>query len=492
MSTPRRFFRSSRGTVLIVSMLLAAIIGISLVSYITLANHSLSQASRSFYSNSAMNIAEIGLERAIACFNQLDNGTADAAWPSATWEKDATAYNATTSPNTPWARTTISVPDIGPGATATIKVYVQHYGGSNTNTPKIVAKASISQTNAATIDKYIEVTIRKRSLFANGLVAKDDVDWSGHPSAASWNSDPTGTGSPIYALNTSAATGTPGAITANVTVGSLRGDIGLSGGEVWGYAKTGPTGTITGGSVHGLSTSADDATRRTNDFNATFPTVTTPSPTTLTTVTSTVNASTTLPVAGDPGVTTTLNNVTGTYYFYKFTSGNGISLTGSNTLTIAANKNVVLILNNHESTTSISTGGSAGIEVSAGATLNIYTNGNVSVAGNGLINSNSQPKNCFFWGTRTTDGQTFDISGNGQLKAVVYAPNAEVDLNGGGSSGKMMGSVVAKKIDMNGGTEFYYDESLANLTTGNPWGISKWKELQSESERTAYASRLSF
>ena len=140
----------------------------------------------------------------------------------------------------------------------------------------------------------------------------------------------------------------------------------------------------------------------------------------------------------------------------------------------------------------ISSGGSASISVTANSTLNVYTNGSVSIAGNGLINDNARPKNVFFWGTRSTDGQTFDISGNGQLKAVIYAPNAEVSLNGGGSSGKMMGSVVAKEINMNGGTEFYYDESLANLTTGNPWGISKWKELQSEAERAAYSSQLGF
>jgi hypothetical protein len=489
MSTPRRSFRSTRGTVLIVSLILAAIIGISLVSYVSLANNSLKQASRSFYSNSAMNIAEIGLERAIACFNQLDNGTSAAAWTG--WATNNTTYNATTSPTTPWARNTITVPNIGPGAEATIKVWVHHYEGSNTYSPKIIAKSTITQTNAAPIEKYIEVTIRKRSLFANGLVAKDDVDWSGGPMAASWNSDPTGTGSPIYAYNPSAATGTPGAMTANVTVGSLRGDIGLSGGTVWGFAKTGPTGSISGGSVHGLGTTSDDTTRRTNDFNATFPTIQTPTPTIVNTVTTTLGGSISFPRVGDLSTTATLNNVTGTYYFYNFTSlSAGIDVGGSDDMVI--NGNVVFIINNHPNTTTVKTGGSASLTLAAGATLNVYTDGNVAIAGNGLVNSNAQPKNCFFWGTRTTDGQTMDISGNGQLKAVVYAPNAVVDLNGGGSNGKMMGSVVAKEINMNGGTEFYYDESLANLTTGNPWGISKWKELQSAAERAAYSSQLGF
>lgn len=51
--------RSARGSVLIVAMLMAAIIGISLVSFIKLSNNSLKQANRTFYANSAMNLAEV-------------------------------------------------------------------------------------------------------------------------------------------------------------------------------------------------------------------------------------------------------------------------------------------------------------------------------------------------------------------------------------------------------------------------------------------------
>lgn len=476
--------RSRRGSVLLVALLLAAIIGISLVSYINLANNSLKQASRSFYANSAMNVAEIGLERAIACFNELDSNPS-IAWNG--WTTNNATYNATSSPTTPWAKGTFTPPTLGPDATGAVKVYVHHHQGSTIYNPKIVAKAIVSQTGAPAIEKYIEVTLRKRSLFANGLVAKDDVTWSGTPKAASWNSDPD---------NNSATAAIPYSstvMTANITVGSLRGDIGLAGGTVWGYAKTGPTGTISGGSVHGLGTTTDDATRRTNDFNATFPDVKLPTPnpsTAINTIASNITASKALPGGTDVSCTATINNVTGTYYFYTFAAGTGVKLAGGDTLTI--NGNVVLLLNSHTGTECISTTGTASLSVTSGATLNVYTNGNVAIGGNGLINTSDQPKNCFFWGTRTTDGQTFDISGNGQLKAVIYAPHAEVSLNGGGTSGLMLGSVIAKEISMNGGTEFYYDESLANITTGNPWGIAKWKELQTESERNVYTSQLNF
>jgi Tfp pilus assembly protein PilX len=477
-------FRSDRGAVLIIAMLIAAIIGISLVSFLMLSNNSLKQAHRTFYSNSAMNLAEVGLEEAIACFNQLDNVATPAdAWPNTTWTLNSTAYNVTSSPNTPYATATV-IPGFtpGPNTQGSVKIYVHYYDGAAGTTPVIVAKSTIVQPDGSPpISKYIEVTLRKRSLFANGLVARQDVSWVGHPMADSWDSHadtlPPGADIP-YSV---------GVRTANVIIGSIGGNIGLGMGEVWGYAKTGELGVVTGGSVHPLGTTTDDPTRRTNDFNATFPSPTVPAPATVNTISSTINASTTLPGGGDShivvgGVDT---------YYYNFNSGAGISLSGPKILTIAAGKNVVFMMNNASGTTAISVTGNAGITVNATATLNVYTNGDVSIAGNGsnMANANSSPATTIFWGTNPTS-QSFTVSGNGQLNAVVYAPNATVSLNGGGSNGLMTGAVVAKTITMNGGTEFHYDDALSRLTAGNPYGISKWRELQSAADRAAYATQL--
>ena len=63
-------------------------------------------------------------------------------------------------------------------------------------------------------------------------------------------------------------------------------------------------------------------------------------------------------------------------------------------------------------------------------------------------------------------------------------------MKGGGSSGNVMGSVVAKTISMNGGTNFHYDEALGNLNGGGGYRTSKWKELQSAAERAVYATQL--
>jgi hypothetical protein len=462
-------------------MLLAAIIGISLVSYIKLSNNSLRQAHRTFYSNSAMNLAEIGLEEAIACFNQIDNvATPNLAWTGTNWgTPNTTPYNATTSPNTPYVTGRFTGFDVGPNTTGSVQVYVQHHEGSAAQNPIIVAKSTITLPDGQPISKYIEVTLRKRSLFANGLVARENVTWVGQPMADSYDSH-ADTKSPADAYN-------PANRTANVVVGSISGNIGLAGGEVWGYAKTGEFGTITGGSVHPLGTTTDDPTRRTNDFNATFPEPTVPNPNSsdLNIVTTNINTPTTLPAAGDKSVTVAGKEV----FYYKFNSGKGVNTAGSELLTIQANKNVVFLMQDHSGVDAITTTGTSGIKINAGASLNVYTNGNIKIAGSGMANSNNNPASFMVWGTNTTS-QTVDISGNGQLNAVVYAPNATVDLNGGGASGLMCGAVVAKTIKMNGGTEFHYDDALGRLTTGNPYGISKWRELQSATERAAYEAKL--
>jgi hypothetical protein len=344
----------------------------------------------------------------------------------------------------------------------------------------IVAKSTITQADGSPpISKYIEVTLRKRSLFANGLVARNNVSWVGHPMADSWDSRGD-TQSPAIAYD-------PSIRTANAIVASISGNIGLAGGEVWGYTKTGEFGASTGGSVHPLGTTTDDPTRRTNDFNATFPNPTVPTPAQSNPVNSSVSGDRTFPAAGDNSVV-----VAGvTTYYYTFSASSNINIAGNSTVSIAAGSAVVFIMQGKSSATAISVSGNAGIDVNAGASLNVYTDGNISIAGNGMANDNHYAATTMFWGTNPTS-QSLTVSGNGNLTAVFYAPNADVSLNGGGSSGLMNGAVVAKSITMNGGTEFHYDDALGRLTTGNPFGISKWRELQSATERATYATQLAY
>lgn len=66
--SPTRSLHRQRGSFLIVALILCAVIGVSLVSYYKLAATALKGATRTFLSASNLNIAESGIEQAMACF----------------------------------------------------------------------------------------------------------------------------------------------------------------------------------------------------------------------------------------------------------------------------------------------------------------------------------------------------------------------------------------------------------------------------------------
>jgi hypothetical protein len=485
-----RPLRDCRGSALLMALMFAALIGIALSSYIALGNNSLKQASRSFYASSAVNVAELGLELAVACFNQVDKvdpATPEAAWPG--WTINNTPYDVSTSPLTPSATRTFSGFDVGPNATAIVKVYAHHYAGSLTADPKLVAEATITVPDGPTITKTIEVTLKKRSLFGDGVSAIENITVNGSGfEGHSWDSNPDNLESTAPVPYTATAE------TANLTMGSVMGNISLGGGEIWGYAKVSDeTHAISGGAVHGpgpADTTPDDPDRRTDDFDANFPTKLAPTYTT-NPITTAIKDTTTFPRTGDVAIPATGPDAT---YYYRFSSTGSISPTGSNSINIEAGKNVVFIMEEHASGPSVITiSGSQSMTIGAGATLNIYTNGDVSIGGSGLANDNLDPKSFMLWSSGT---RTISISGNGTLTGVVYAPGAPVVLSGGGSpsgTASMYGAVVGRDVTFNGNnTHFYYDESLADLTLGNPYGASKWKELQSATERDVYAGVFTF
>jgi hypothetical protein len=342
----------------------------------------------------------------------------------------------------------------------------------------IVSRATVTfATSSVTFSKFMEVTLRKRSLFVHGLVAKDSITWVGHPTADSWNS---GTGAVPVAYSSAVQA-------ANCTVGCITGSISLgSGGNVYGYARTSAAGTTSGGSVHGLGTTTNDPTRISNDFSASLPPITTPTPTTLNVISGAVP--TDFPLA-----THSVNAADGKYYF-SFAAGKNISAT-TTIGTALPNKKVVFIMNNHQGVDAIGFTGSRTLTIRTGSSLTVYTNGDIKAMGNGMINGTTAGANAcsslIIYGTTAAPStQIIKVGGNGQLYGAIYAPNADVELRGGGSSGMVLGSVVAKTINMNGGTDFHYDEALANLGGGNPFGIAKWRELQSADQRALYYNQL--
>jgi hypothetical protein len=76
---------------------------------------------------------------------------------------------------------------------------------------------------------------------------------------------------------------------------------------------------------------------------------------------------------------------------------------------------------------------------------------------------------------------SFTLNGNGQFTGVLVAPNADLALNGGGSSNEdFCGSLMVNNVKLNGHFGFHWDESLGNLKSSNNarYLVQTWNEIK--------------
>ena len=125
----------------------------------------------------------------------------------------------------------------------------------------------------------------------------------------------------------------------------------------------------------------------------------------------------------------------------------------------------------------------------------IYAYGNLAISGNGALtggtipgtNISTDPTKLQIFGMSPTT-QSFDIGGNGNLAAAIYAPHASVKFNGGGSSGYFAGATVANTITVNGnGYRVRFPEEMADMATSTTYKISRWVELTNPADWQDFA-----
>jgi hypothetical protein len=488
------FQQKERGTLLIVAMLLCAMIGISLGSYLQMSRTALTISNRALYNNAAMNLAEQGIEEAMYAVNQLvDNPS----YPMTGWTKNGINAYREFGPYT-----------LSQNATGTFRVYIYDFAG--VSAPKLVSWGRVTLGNkGAPIEKWVEVTLRKTSKFANGLVAKNSILFRGNNATVdSWNSEKDTSVSPA----TTRATPVPFASAyrnANGSVGSISiatDAVVVQNADVWGYVSNNsgsdlhPPEEFVGanGSILGPESpvgSSVDPARTSTTFSATMDAPSVPTEVGLSNLGNINTTGFSLPIAGDIP-----NGTVGTewegYCIYDATkidlNNKYISITGK----------VVLRLSNTASSVDL-TGGDAEIRIGATGYLALFAPGNVTIAGKGVTNGVDgpdadsdvdetselgQPKQFQVYGTSTTT-QTISFAGSGLFSGVVYAPNANVSIVGNGA---VCGSVVAGTIDLSGNAQFHYDESLADMGADAPFRIAKWKELTTATDRNAYSSVLTW
>jgi hypothetical protein len=172
--------------------------------------------------------------------------------------------------------------------------------------------------------------------------------------------------------------------------------------------------------------------------------------------------------------TTTTNSTTQTStYTYVTDSGNyqmnALSMSGHSEMLVRGN--TVLYLPGD-----FSMSGQSQITILPGASLKIYVAGNASLSGNGVMNLNQDASKYSIYGLPTCT--SISLSGNAAFTGTIYAPAADLSLNGGGNNVyDCVGAVVVNNAYFHGHFNFHYDERLGRNGGKSQFRVAFWTEI---------------
>jgi hypothetical protein len=420
---------SQQGSALLTAIIFSFVVMLVMGSYLYLSSTEYRLSSRSHLFGLSFNLAEGGLDLAL---DALRDGDRDE------WSTGVDAYG-----NAYWSRAYTGY-DLGGNLTGDVRIVILY---AESQSPEIYSEGIVNGHLLGAFSKQVQVQLTSGFFpFINGFNSKTGIVLSGN--------------NVIFdSYNSTAGSYGPANINSDVTVAtvSVESDaLNIGNADIYGYVATGggypnvgPKGAIT---QYGSPGMVDDS-RITTDYYAEFPDVSAPALS---------SPLTSLPTSG---------TITGGEYLL-----NSWSMSGNKTLVIDGDVTIV-------ATGDMSISGQAAVHVSNTGSLKIYAAGDLSLGGGGILNASQLPSQLLIFGTNPTEGaQTFKVHGNGYLAAAVYAPNAVVELKGGGSDGRVYGAVAAYGASLTGNSHFSYDEALEDYNLGGTdYSVDSWTELSGTS-----------
>lgn len=508
------------GSVLVVTLVISMIIGITLAAFMDLSSAAHRSVVRSGVWNACIPVAEAGIEEALTHVYVNSTNLASQGWTMTT--SGLAMSNGVTVAGTVYYKSrTLNggnyIAAIQGGTTPTITV--------QGNQPKPLSTTDM-------ISRTVQVRTVGGALFARGLVARGSIGWNGSILSDSFDSQ-----NPIYSNN---GLYDPARRRDNGSIGSVEGNVDVgANGIIYGTAGTGPTGIITTGS-HGVVGDAAfvagggtgiQTGHSQNDLNVSFPDATVPfttgytipsggNVTNVSVITNTVAATslsypstyvgtvssnrptastypsgTTYPVSTNVTATTGKGKSSSTTYTTNFTytqfSFNTNSYTTNSTVAYydhildngdyylaGINNANVLIRGNARLYVqgNLSESGGRAITVANSGTLQMWVSGSISLSGQGAINATGDSLRMMVYGLPTCTSATF--SGNAAWTGTLYAPQADLRFNGGGSDEvDFIGAAIVNTAQLNGHFSFHYDENLGRNGPSSSFVIDSWVEL---------------
>jgi hypothetical protein len=418
--SPRR-----QGSVLMVALVIAGITGLTLLSYLSLIANQSKMTGRSQTWNSALPIVEAGIEEALAHITASPE-----KWDTNGWKWTSGYY---------WLQR-----DFG-GGTYFVTL-------SNKSVPVITSKAYVrAPLSSNLISRTVRVTVATKNAVGPGLGARRRIELNGNK----LHVDSFDSTDPAY----SDASGSYDASKrkAGATVASNLGiedAVSLGSADIYGRVATGIGGSIdvlkngvVGSMAWHLSGGLGIETGySSSDADLAFPPID-------------------APLSGKiPSLVTSGSK-------YTLMLSNDVYEIGSMKGRIQVNGEATLIVRNE-----FEIDGTDAITIAPGGKLTLYVHAANAVIGPGTYNysGGGKAQNLRYFGMPSNKEISFN--GNTTFVGVVYAPDAAIDMNGGGAGVNFLGSLLADTVRLNGTYRFHYDEGLAKL--GSPgYIVTSWNEI---------------
>ena len=415
---------SRQGSTVLLALFICVAIGIVLSSVLFLLQGRHTLAARAMVWNSALPIAEAGVEEALTHLHDDPGNVAANAW-TASVVGGVTVY----SKQRTFADGSYYSVSIENATTTSPNIFSTGFVPSPLKSNQFISRTVVAgATNSPTV-------------FTKGIASTGTVTLSGSAVVDGYDSR-VGRYDASTNRNASGGIATDSKVAKAIDVGT---------GHVYGTVNTGPGGTVSigGGAVGDVAWNASNSGIEpgySNDtMNVSYPSNSPPTGSFLTPVVSSL---------GGSNITILANN---SYQMSSFTSSDSTKpmiVTGKATLWVTGDLTVQ---------------GSGYIYVAPGASLTLYLGGSATISGGGVVNGTELPSNFSYIGLNSNS--SFTYSGSAAFVGTINAPQAAATISG---SAGAYGAVICGSYLSSGGSGFHYDQALA---AGGGLVVTSWSEL---------------
>ncbi len=459
------------GSALIITLLIAFVIGISVASCLALVSNQKYSIMRSQQWNSAIPVAEAGIEEAFSHLND-DAGNLTANGWASSQVNGQTVYTKRRDFTNDGSYCNITI------SNATVA-------------PVVFSKASVpAALNRGTLTRTLRVTTTMNSGgAAGGILTKNAINLGSDFLIDSYDStDPNWSTNGRYDTNKVRANGNLASLSTTTN------QIMLADSKIYGHLYTPPTGGYSIGS-HGrvgdqafvndpaLTNDAKvEAGYYSNDLNTTIPDVATPSGASSWAAPAYLGDSKKGPTSYTYGGVT-YPAPAGSAWQYVLTAGSY----NMGSTTLAGN---VLVLGDatlyvpSAGRVQFGSGNVISIPVSANSTFKMYNGSTTDAVMKDASNDSGDPHRFSYYGLPSTAGTKLTLTGDGAYAYIglIYCPEQKVVLTGS-SSGNVdfIGAVTCDNFTMSGHTNMHIDESLIKISGGGGGApvINSYNEIAS-------------